>query len=421
MLRAVMLSGKRIVVGIGGGIAAFKAVELVRELGRRGAQVRVVMTPAATRFVGPITFTGLLGQPPVVDLWDPSYRGEVHVELGEWADAMVVAPATMNLIARAVHGHADDAVLATLACTDGPRVFAPAMHPRMWAQPSTQRNVATLRADGTLLVGPVDGPLANGGTGLGRMAEPVAIVDALANHLAGEASQRPADLAGLKVLISAGPTFEDLDPVRFLGNRSTGKMGFALANRARARGAEVVLVSGPVTLPDPVGVNTVRVRSAREMHAAVKTQVGAGVDVVIMAAAVADYRPATKADHKIKKAGDRALELVRNVDILAELGAERAERMGSSGAPHPVLIGFALETNDIENHARGKLASKRCDLIVANEARHGFGGDTNLAHLVTAAGIQNLESMSKDALADHILDAALGIRRAHAQPRATGQ
>jgi phosphopantothenoylcysteine decarboxylase/phosphopantothenate--cysteine ligase len=420
MLRAVMLSGKRIVVGIGGGIAAFKAVELVRELGRRGAQVRVVMTPAATRFVGPITFTGLLGQPPVVDLWDPSYRGEVHVELGEWADAMVVAPATMNLIARAVHGHADDAVLATLACTSGPRVFAPAMHPHMWMQASTQRNVATLRNDGVLLVGPVDGPLANGGSGLGRMAEPAAIVDALAAHLAGASSQA-ADLAGLKVLISAGPTYEDLDPVRFLGNRSTGKMGFALAARARARGADVVLVSGPVTLPDPVGVTTQRVRSARDMHAAVKTRVAQGVDVVIMAAAVADYRPAERADQKIKKAGDRPLALVRNPDILAELGAERAERMGSSPGAHPVLIGFALETNDIENHARGKLASKRCDLIVANEAQHGFGGDTNLAHLVSEAGIVSLETMSKDALADQILDAALGIHRAHAQLRATGQ
>lgn len=421
MLRAVMLSGKRIVVGIGGGIAAFKAVELVRELGRRGAQVRVVMTPAATRFVGPITFTGLLGQPPVVDLWDPSYRGEVHVELGEWADAMVVAPATMNLIARAVHGHADDAVLATLACTHGPRVFAPAMHPRMWAQPSTQRNVATLRGDGALLVGPVDGPLANGASGIGRMAEPVAIVDALESQLAADTSQRPADLAGLRVLISAGPTFEDLDPVRFLGNRSTGKMGFALAARARARGAEVVLVSGPVTLPDPVGVTTQRVRSAREMHAAVKSHVASGVDVVIMAAAVADYRPAEVFDQKIKKAGDRALALVRNTDILAELGAERAERTAKTGHVHPVLIGFALETNNVENHGRGKLASKRCDLIVANEARHGFGGDTNLAHLISEAGMRSLDSMSKDALADEIWDAALGIRQAHAQPRPRGQ
>ncbi|MCB9659207.1 MAG: bifunctional phosphopantothenoylcysteine decarboxylase/phosphopantothenate synthase [Sandaracinaceae bacterium] len=452
MLPAVMLTGKRIVVGIGGGIAAFKAVELVRELGRRGAEVRVVMTPAATRFVGPVTFTGLLGRPPVVDLWDPSYAGEVHVELGEWADAMVVAPATMNVIARLAHGMADDALLATLACARCVRLFAPAMHPHMWMQPATQRNVATLRSDGVQVVGPVEGPLANGGSGKGRMAEPSTIADALANALreplahtapaaaspaaaapgssAGSSGALPGatastqDLAGLRVLVSAGPTFEDLDPVRFLGNRSSGKMGFALASRAHARGASVVLVSGPVTLPDPAGVTTVRVRSAREMHAAVKSEVSRGVDIVVMAAAVADYRPAERADQKIKKSGARALELVRNPDILAELGSERAARreaLDADAPATPVLIGFALETTDIERYARTKLASKRCDLIVANEAAHGFGGDTNRAHLVSETGVLSLETMSKDALADHILSAALGIHHAPPQPHAPTQ
>ena len=231
-------------------------------------------------------------------------------------------------------------------------------------------------------------------------------------------------VAGLRVLVSAGPTFEDLDPVRFLGNRSSGKMGFALASRAHARGASVVLVSGPVTLPDPAGVTTVRVRSAREMHAAVKSEVSRGVDIVVMAAAVADYRPAERADQKIKKSGARALELVRNPDILAELGSERAARreaLDADAPATPVLIGFALETTDIERYARTKLASKRCDLIVANEAAHGFGGDTNRAHLVSETGVLSLETMSKDALADHILSAALGIHHAPPQPHAPTQ
>ncbi|MCB9626570.1 MAG: bifunctional phosphopantothenoylcysteine decarboxylase/phosphopantothenate--cysteine ligase CoaBC [Sandaracinaceae bacterium] len=431
MLPAVMLSGKRIVVGIGGGIAAFKAVELVRELGRRGAEVRVVMTPAATRFVGPVTFTGLLGRPPVVDLWDPSYAGEVHVELGDWADAMVVAPATMNVLARLAQGQANDALLATLACARGLRLLAPAMHPSMWGQPATQRNVETLRTDGWHFCGPVDGPLANGASGVGRMAEPSVIADALEAALAAHggaigAAQATEDLRGLRVLVTAGPTYEDLDPVRFLGNRSSGKMGFALASRARARGAEVLLVSGPVALTDPAGVTTLRVRSAREMHAAVKSEVAKGVDVVIMAAAVADYRPAEQAAEKIKKAGERALELVRNPDILAELGAERAERATAAAhdteprSPTPVLIGFALETTDVERYARGKLVSKRCDLIVANEARDGFAGDTNRAHLVSADGVQSLDTMSKAALADRIWDAALRLRSAAQLPTATG-
>jgi phosphopantothenoylcysteine decarboxylase/phosphopantothenate--cysteine ligase len=297
------------------------------------------------------------------------------------------------------------------------------MHANMWGQASTQRNAATLRGDGALFVGPVDGPLANGHSGVGRMAEPSAIADALTDALSASPSAR--DLAGLRVLVTAGPTHEDLDPVRFLGNRSSGKMGFALASRAHARGADVVLVSGPVALADPAGVAVVRVRSAREMHAAVKSQVAAGVDVVIMAAAVADYRPAEQADHKIKKAGERALQLVRNPDILAELGSERFARASDANAGSspvaPVLIGFALETTDVERYARAKLESKRCDLIVANQASDGFAGDTNRAHLVSAAGVRSLDTMSKAALADHIWDAALGIRRASTPAHATGQ
>ncbi len=410
MLRAVTLSGSRIVVGIGGGIAAFKAVQLVRELGRQGAEVRVVMTPAATRFVGAVTLTGLTGHPAVVDLWDPAYRGEVHVELGQWADAMVVAPATMNLLARAAHGHANDALLATLACCRGPVVVAPAMHPQMWSRASTQRNMATLVRDGVHQVGPVAGPLASGESGMGRMAEPEAICAGVAEALR-RAAGGPPDMEGMRVLVSAGPTYEDLDPVRFLGNRSSGKMGFALASTAHARGAEVFLVSGPVTLPDPAGVNVTRVRSAREMHAAIVERVGS-VDVVVMAAAVADYRPDVRATEKIKKAGERALQLVRNPDILAELGATRARATAEDPSKRrPVLIGFALETSEVERHARQKLDTKQCDLIVANEARDGFGGDTNRAHFVTASGVLSHDTMSKDALSEKIWDSALRIHR----------
>jgi phosphopantothenoylcysteine decarboxylase/phosphopantothenate--cysteine ligase len=385
------LQGKRIVVGLGGGIAAFKAVELVRELMRRGAEARVVMTDAATRFVGPITFAGLTGKPAVTNLWAEDYAGEVHVELGEWADAVVVAPATMNLMARAASGQADDAVLATLACARGQIFFAPAMHHRMWAHPATQHNAQTLRNRGAILLGPVTGPLANGEVGLGRMMEPADIADAVESRLA-----RDIDLAGVRVLISAGPTHEDLDPVRFLGNRSSGRMGYAIAAQALARGAEVTLVSGPVHLSPPPGAQVIPVRSACEMHETMMARFDS-FDVVIMAAAVADYRPRARAEQKIKKGGTLELELVRNPDILADLGAKRAQRPA-------VLVGFALETENLERAAREKLEKKGADLIVANEAAEGLGGDTNRAMLVDAASAVALPQMTKRALADQILD-----------------
>lgn len=388
----------RIVVGIGGGIAAFKSVYLVRELQRRGADVRVTMTRAATRFVGPITFTGLTGQPPVVDLWDPSYRGEVHVELGEWADAGVVAPATMNLLGRAAAGMANDAVLATLACMRGPVLYAPAMHTRMWSQASTQRSVQLLREGGASFVGPVEGELASGQSGAGRMSEPDAIADALMRLIGNR------DFADRRVLVSAGPTFEDLDPVRFLGNRSSGKMGFAIASAAARRGAQVTLVAGPSAQPTPFGVERVDVRSAREMHAAITQR--QAVDVVIMAAAVADYRPVETATQKIKKSdGPMTIELERNPDILAELGAAR------SGA-RPILVGFALETEDVIAHARDKLERKGADLIVANHASTAFGGDRNEVTLVDATESTSLEPASKLAVADAILDRVAALLRA---------
>jgi len=385
------LKGKRIVVGIGGGIAAFKSVELVRELMRRGAQVRVVMTPAATRFVGPITFTGLTGKPAVTDLWAEDYAGEVHVELGEWADAIVVAPATMNLMARAAGGQANDALLATLACARGEVFFAPAMHHRMWSHPATRSNIQVLQERGALVLGPVTGALANGEIGEGRMMEPLEIAEAVESRM-----RQANDLAGSRVLITAGPTHEDLDPVRFLGNRSSGRMGYAIARKALRRGASVIIVSGPVHQPVPSGAEVVEVRSAAEMHEAVMSRF-AEQDVVIMAAAVADYRPGKCEPHKIKKGGNLNLELVRNPDILADVGTKRVDRPA-------VLVGFALETENLEQAARDKLVRKGADLIVANEASAGLGGDTNRAMLVDQTSATSLPEMSKHALADQLLD-----------------
>lgn len=388
------LNHKHVLVAAGGGIAAFKTVAVVRELGRRGAKVKVALTPSAARFVGPITFTGLTGTPAIVDLWDPSYAGEVHVQLADWADAIVVAPATANLIARAAHGFADDAVLATLSCAKCPVLLAPAMHQRMWQRPATQRNLAQLAADGYLRVGPVTGALANGSVGEGRMAEPEQIVAAI-----DEIFSRSNDLAGKTVLLSAGPTLEDLDPIRFISNRSSGRMGYAIAEVARQRGAEVVLVSGPTDLAAPGGVALKRVRSALEMRAAILEQLPRA-DIVIMTAAVADYRPARTETQKIKKSGDQMrIELVKNPDILAELGAQRQGR-------HPVLVGFAMETQDVAAYGRGKLQAKRVDLIVANQADVAFGGDQNQATLVSHAGDEPLPAMSKRALADIILSRA---------------
>ena len=385
------LQGKRIVVGLGGGIAAFKAVQLVRELMRRGAEVRVVMTEAATRFVGPITFAGLTGKPTVTDLWAQDYAGEVHVELGEWADAIVIAPATMNLMARATGGQANDAVLATLACARGDVFFAPAMHHRMWSHPATQSNVRALAGRGAVVLGPVTGPLANGEIGEGRMMEPEDIAEELESHLS-----HADDLSGSRILITAGPTHEDLDPVRFLGNRSSGRMGYAIASQAQRRGAAVTIVTGPVHLPVPYGAEVVRVRSATEMHEAVMSRFDR-FDVVIMAAAVADYRPEQPQAQKIKKGGSLKLELVRNPDILADVGAKRAQLPC-------VLVGFALETENLEQSARDKLERKAADLIVANEASAGLGGDTNRATLVDAESATPLPEMTKRALANQILD-----------------
>lgn len=399
------LRDKHIVVGIGGGIAAFKAVELVRELQRRGAKVRVAMTASATRFIGPVTFTGLTGSPAVTDLWDPRYPGEVHVELSEWADAMVIAPATANLLARAAQGMADDVVLATLACASCPVIMAPAMHERMWRAASTQRNVERLRRDGARLVGPVKGPLANGAVGLGRMSEAAEIADGVQREAFGV-----RDLANVTVLVSAGPTLEDLDPVRFISNKSSGRMGYAIASAARDRGADVILVSGPTNLAAPTGVEVLRVRSAREMQAAIDGALPRA-DAVIMTAAVADYRPADPKPSKIKKQGDSmTVELVKNPDILAELGRKRTGK-------RPVLVGFAMETDDVVAYGRKKLVEKKVDLVIANEAAVAFGGDDTQATLVDEKGDESLPPMGKIELAHRIVDRVKSLLAAATRSR----
>lgn len=381
-----------VVVGVCGGIAAYKVPALVRELQRAGAKVKVALTPAATRFVGPATFSGITGETPVVDLW--ASPGEIHVTLGTWADVVVVAPATATTLARIAHGIADDAVTATVLCAKGRVVVAPAMHHRMWASAATQTNLDVLRERGVHVVGPEDGPLASGESGMGRMSEPDVIARAVLSLSV------PQDLAGKHVVVSAGPTHEALDPVRFLGNRSSGRMGYAIAAAAVRRGARVTLVSGPVSLAAPAGVELVPVTSALEMSAAIDARY-ADADVIIMAAAVADFRPATLADEKIKKRdgeGAPSIALVHNPDILAGLGARRGE------ASRPVLVGFAVESSDLVARATQKLHKKRVDLVVGNDAKIAFERDETEVVLVDRAGSTASGPIRKSAVADLILD-----------------
>jgi phosphopantothenoylcysteine decarboxylase/phosphopantothenate--cysteine ligase len=395
------LAGRTIALAVTGSVAAYKAAIVARLLVLAGARVLPVMTSSAAKFIGPVTLSGICGEAVASDMWDPAFAGELHVALADQADAVLIAPATADVLARLAEGRADDLVTALALCArEVPVLAAPAMHPRMWSHPAMQANVRELARQGRVsLVGPESGAVASGDVGMGRMSEPQAIVDAL------DAMLSPRDLEGVRVVVSAGPTLEDLDPVRFLGNRSSGKMGFAVAERAAARGARVTLVAGPVSLATPRGVTRVDVRGALAMQAALADALGPGLasaDALVMAAAVADYRPAETSETKLKKEGDTAsIALVRNPDLLAEIGGARGDR------PSPVLVGFALETQRGEGlvaYARGKLASKRCDFIVANEARDALGGDDNRATIVTAAGAIPLAPMTKRALADAILD-----------------
>jgi phosphopantothenoylcysteine decarboxylase/phosphopantothenate--cysteine ligase len=397
------LAGRTIALAVTGSIAAYKSVEVARLLVKAGAAVIPMMSASAARFIGPVTLSGICGRAVASDMWDPGFSGEMHVAIAAEADAIAIVPATADLLARLAGGRADDLVSALALCArDVPVLAAPAMHPRMWAHPATQANVAELARQGRVkLVGPVDGPVASGESGLGRMSEPEAIAAAIEKALVTK-----RDLEGVRLVVTAGPTLEDLDPVRFLGNRSSGKMGFAIAERAVARGAKVTLIAGPVSLATPHGVTRVDVRGALDMQRALGKALGADLskaDVLVMAAAVADHRPREKSPTKLKK-GDgegASIALVRNPDLLAEIGAKRGRKK------RPVLVGFALETktgDDLIAYARGKLASKKCDLVVANEAHEALGTDENRATLVTAADAEVGWVLPKSALADVILD-----------------
>ena len=391
-----------IVLGVGGGIAAYKACELLRRLTEGGHQVRVVPTSSALRFVGEATWAALSGQPVTTSVWE-DVQEVPHVRLGQHADLVFVAPATADLLARAATGRADDLLTATLLTARCPVVFAPAMHTEMWEHPATQANVATLRARGCLVLDPAAGRLTGADSGPGRLPEPAELYETALRVLArGTAGLRP-DLGGRHVLVSAGGTREELDPVRFLGNWSSGRQGYALARTAAARGAQVTLVSANVELPDPAGVRVVRVISARELEAAVRSA-AAGADAIVMAAAVADFRPETRTDSKIKKAGlaPEPLRLVENPDVLRGLSAHRAR-------PGQVIVGFAAETEDLLHNGQAKLAAKGCDLLVVNQVGAGlaFGTTDNEAIVLASDGtVAKVPRGPKEVLADVVWDLA---------------
>ncbi|MEG3635280.1 bifunctional phosphopantothenoylcysteine decarboxylase/phosphopantothenate--cysteine ligase CoaBC [Micromonospora palythoicola] len=389
----------RIVLGVGGGIAAYKACELLRLFTESGHQVRVVPTAAALRFVGAPTWAALSGQPVAEDVWSDVHEVP-HVRLGQQADLVVVAPATADLLARAAHGLADDLLSNTLLTARCPVLLAPAMHTEMWEHPATVANVATLRARGVRVVEPAVGRLTGVDTGKGRLPEPTEIF-AVARRILARGVDAPADLTGRRVVVTAGGTREPLDPVRFLGNRSSGKQGYAFARAALARGARVTLIAANVALPDPAGADLIRVGTTGELReATLKAAVDA--DVVVMAAAPADFRPATYTPGKIKKSDDGTaptIELVTNPDIAAELGQRRR--------PEQVLVVFAAETSDAEANGRAKLARKRADLIVINEVGPDkvFGAETNAATVISVDGsVSRMPERSKEDLADGVWD-----------------
>ena len=386
---SMQLEGKTILLGITGGIAAYKSCNIVRLLQKSGARVKVVMSEHATEFVGPLTFRTLTNEPVAVGLFDDPSDPIHHISLAQEPDLVVVAPATANIIAKMANGIADDLISTTLLATPRPIVIAPAMNNGMWKAPATQANMATLRDRGVHVVGPGSGYLACGDVDTGRMSEPEDIVEAICEVL----NPAPQDLAGKRIVITAGPTHEPIDPVRFIGNRSSGKMGIALAREAARRGAEVTLVLGPTSLDVPGGMECVRVQTAAEMLQAAASAFQTA-DAAICAA------PATPADHKLKKSNERLdrIELVETVDILAELSRQKGERR---------VIGFAAETDNVVEYAQRKLARKGCDAIIANDvsrADSGFGTDTNKAWIVSTAGTQELPVLTKPQLADTILD-----------------
>jgi len=392
------LEGKEIILGVTGSIAAYKAVEILRELTRRGAAVTVVMTESAQRFVAPLTFETLSRRPLLTDLFTLEYDKQIgHVASAGRADLLLVAPATANTIAKFAHGLADDFLSNIYLSSTCPVVLAPAMDLEMYAHPAVQGNLGTLKARGVSIVEPEFGELASGMIGRGRLAELSAILQAVEDLL-----HRQGDLKGETVLVTAGPTQEPLDPVRYLSNRSSGKMGFAIAEAARDRGAHVMLVSGPTALPTPPGVTRTDVTAAEEMYHAVLDRLD-DTTILIMAAAVADYRPSTQAAQKIKKREAMTVELVRNPDILAEAGRKKGSR---------TLVGFAAETEELIQNAREKLEKKNLDLIVANDIRVGFGGETNRVTILDRQGsVEELPELTKREAAHRILDRVVALRK----------
>jgi phosphopantothenoylcysteine decarboxylase/phosphopantothenate--cysteine ligase len=399
---------RRVLLIIGGGIAAYKSLDLIRRLKERGLAVRCVLTRAAQQFVTPLAAGALSGERVFTDLFDPTTEFDVgHIRLAREADLIVVAPATADLLAKMAGGHADDLASTVLLATDRPVLVAPAMNPRMWGHPATRRNLARLAGDGVAVVGPNAGEMAEAGeAGIGRMAEPLEIAAAALPLLGKDDRDKP--LAGRRMIVTSGPTHEPIDPVRYIANRSSGKQGHAIAAAAAAAGADVTLVSGPVNLPDPLGVNTIKIETAQEMFAAVSAALPA--DVAVFAAAVADWRVDRTNANKIKKqaGGSPTLGLVENPDILSAVAHDANIR------PR-LVIGFAAETERIIEHAKAKLARKGCDWIVANDvsASSGvMGGDRNTVHLVTAQGVESWPPQSKEqvahALVTRIADALAG-------------
>ncbi len=397
-----LLTGRRILLGVTGGIAAYKVCTLASHLTQAGAQVDVVMTEAATRFVAPLTFQALTGRPVYTDLWAAPTEGLpthiAHIGLAHAADLMVIAPATANTLAKLAHGIADNLLTTLALAASCPVLVAPAMDAGMWAHPANQANVEVLRTRSVHFAGPVHGRMASGLTGEGRMIEPEELLGHIRRVLG-----RAGPLAGRKVVVTAGPTREPLDPVRFLSNPSSGRQGFALAQAALDRGAGVVLITGPTSLPTPVGARRVEVTTACQMRDAVLSAVE-DADVLLMSAAVADYRPVETAPHKIKKGeGELTLRLTRTPDILSEVAAHRAD----TGLPR-VVVGFAAESQDLVENARAKLAAKRLDLIVANDitaADAGFGVETNRVAILDREGqVDELPLMSKVAVAEAVME-----------------
>ena len=399
----MQLKGKTVLLGVTGGIACYKSANLASALVKQGANVQVVMTRNATEFIGPHTFESLTGNRVSVDTFDRNYQFQVeHIALADQADLVLVAPATANVLAKLAHGLADDMLTTTILACNCPKIAAPAMNTKMYENPITQDNLDILRKYGWEIVEPASGRLACGAVGKGKMPEPEDLLECVLHALSHE-----KDMTGLKVLVTAGPTREALDPVRYLTNHSTGKMGYAIAKAAAARGAEVTLVSGPVNLKKPPYMEVVDIVSAQDMFEAVTSRAPTQ-DIIIKAAAVADYRPANLAEDKIKKSGndaDLSLPLSRTSDILAWLGQHRS--------PGQFLCGFSMETRDMVENSKQKLEKKHIDLIAANNLKQegaGFGVDTNLLTLISPDGAKELPLMSKEEAAHALLDEIMGRR-----------